>query len=491
MDDAREIRIRQYKELLLVKADAEKTLRAIPGIVAVSVGMKVTQDAVTDIMCLRVYVNEKRAIEQLPADERIPAQINGIPTDVNEMPRSVSGAAGKPHGHKKYRPLRGGIAIRSANARHFYSGTLGCFVKDKNAAEGQPTTIYLLTNYHVLMLNGEEVGHQVAQPDFCCEFCCLRCGEIAKISRGCNWQNDNVDCVIAELSNGQEKNWTNDLPGFGEIRCTPLDAAGNPITPVIPNDTVFKRGVTSGFTEGVVVDVTAPISPKFDSKNGVITKLFLNQILIQRKPHLKAFTSKGDSGSVVLNHLNEVIGLHFADDEGRDENNIITRKATMSYANPIQDVLKVLKIKIPDTGTDGTLPLRFTESEPETRGSDVLDDLLDMIKAQPDGELLIDVFKKHRVEVMNLINTNKEVKVAWHRYHGPAFVAHLAQKAKDEAHPIPETIENVSYKRLLLKMSVVLEKNGSAEMASDVEKYSTKTLLMVGTLIHTLTHTVN
>ncbi len=490
MDDAREIRIRQYNELLQMKADAEKTLRAIPGIVAVSVGMKVTQGSVTDIMCLRVYVNEKRTTEQLPVDEQIPTHINGIPTDVNEMPNNVTGAAGKQHGHKKYRPLRGGIAIRSANSRHFYSGTLGCFVKDSEETE-EPATIYLLTNYHVLMLNGEEAGHQVGQPDFCCEFCCLRCGEIAKITRWGDLFNDNVDCVIAELSNGQENNWTNEIPGLGEIRCTPLNEAGNPVTPVVPNDTVFKRGISSGVTQGVVVDVTAPISPKFDSKDGEITKLFLNQILIQRKPNLKAFSSKGDSGSVVLNHLNEVIGLHFADDEERDDNNVIKHKATMSYANPIQDVLRILKIKIPDTGTDKTLPLRFTEAEPEIRGTDVLDDLLDMIKAQPDGELLIEVFKKHRVEVMNLINTNKEVKVAWHRYHGPEFVAHLAQKAKDDAHTIPETIENVSYKRLLLKMSVVLEKNGSPEMASDIEKYSTKTLLMIGTLVHTLTHTVN
>jgi len=490
MDDAREIRIRQYNELLQIKADAEKRLRTIPGIIAVSVGMKVTQGSVTDTMCLRVYVNQKKAIAQLPADERIPTQIDGIPTDVNEMPNNVTSAAGKQHKYKKYRPLRGGIAIRSANARHFLTGTLGCFVKDSEEAE-EPATIYLLTNYHVLMFNGEEAGHQVGQPDFCCEFCCLRCGEIAKITRWGDLFNDNVDCVIAELSNGQERNWTNEIAGFGEIRCTPLNEAGDPVTPVVPNDTVFKRGISSGVTQGVVVDVTAPISPKFETKDGEITKLFLNQILIQRKPNLKAFSSKGDSGSVVLNHLNEVIGLHFADDEERDENNVVKHKATMSYANPIQDVLRVLKIKIPETGTDGTLPIRFTESEPETRGTDVLDDLIDLIIAQPDGERLIDVFNKHRIEVMNLINTNKEVKVAWHRYHGPAFIAHLAQKAKDDTYTIPETIENVSYKRLLMKMSVVLEKNGSVDMASDIEKYSTKIVLMMGTLIDSLTHAVN
>src|ERR1700745_467967 len=61
----------------------EKKLRAIPGVVHVSVGLKETQGRLLrDQLCIRVYVAKKKSPLELSPAELIPAEIEGIPTDV-------------------------------------------------------------------------------------------------------------------------------------------------------------------------------------------------------------------------------------------------------------------------------------------------------------------------------------------------------------------------------------------------------------------------
>jgi hypothetical protein len=493
MSRSREERHKEYNVLLGMKAEVEEVLLKIPGVIRIAVGAKLTNNNVEyDDMCFRVYVNEKKNIGDIKENEIIPAMIKGIKTDVNEVNRNVS-FSDEDMGH--YRPLSGGARIYSAKGNSM-NGTLGCFATD----DENENNVVLLTCYHILMLGGEEKGHQVGQPDFCCDDCCCRCGEIATLERGA-WDEHNVDCAIAKLSNGNENNWTNEVIEIGPISGIPVNENKEPIDPftqktthsdgskyqpLLPHETVFKRGMNTRRKEGVVIEIDHDITFDYELKDGTkIPKTFTKQILIHPKAINEPFTGKGDSGSVIVNHLNQVVGIFFADNEQRDDQGKVTANATLALANPIQDVLKELKISIPDTGTFLSLPLKSASIENRLASkTNVLDELVTTIERQQGGTILIDTFRKHRREVMNLINTDREVKVAWNRYHGPVFTAHLMEKMKDHAYKMPVELEGVSWQRLLSKMSVVLEKKGSTEMSTDIEKHSTNALLLIAKLVH-------
>lgn len=473
MKRTREERVKEYNRIFMMCGSVKKELLSIPGVVNVTVGLKVVNNLPTEELCFRVYVNRKKSVHEIPPHERIPLTIRDVKTDVNDVPKNVTACG--PADYGKYRPLAGGTRIVSSKS-FAEGGTLGCIAIDNDSEDA-----VLLSNYHILMINGEQPGHQVAQPEFHCDDSPCRCGEIAKLERGA-WDEKNVDAAIARLTGKHQQQWINEVLELGAITSFPLDDHGKPKDPPVAGDTVFKRGMNSGLTEGLIIEVGGPgddIDVGYPTKTGgSVTKTFTGQIKIGPKNSDKPFTRKGDSGAVIVNHLNQVIALHFADNEVRDDNGKVVSDATESYANPIWDVIEALDISIPDTGTLLSMPLNETTVSQDI---DVLEELEKAIELQPEGSLLIASFKQHWKEVKGLINNDREVKVAWHRHKGPSFVAHILEKVKYSDYEVPQSIEGVSCQRLLTKMSVVLEKKGSPQLATDIEKYSSRVFsLMTG-----------
>jgi hypothetical protein len=64
-----------------VKERVEASLLALPGVTGVDVGYKLVAGKKTDLVAIRVYVASK---QDVPAEQQIPAEIEGIPTDVIE-----------------------------------------------------------------------------------------------------------------------------------------------------------------------------------------------------------------------------------------------------------------------------------------------------------------------------------------------------------------------------------------------------------------------
>jgi hypothetical protein len=64
-----------------VKERAEMSLLALPGVTGVDIGPKVVAGKATDRLAIRVYVASKGDV---PSKQQIPAEIEGIPTDVIE-----------------------------------------------------------------------------------------------------------------------------------------------------------------------------------------------------------------------------------------------------------------------------------------------------------------------------------------------------------------------------------------------------------------------
>ena len=75
--------LRQRQNAILAVHDAAKAeLEKIPGVIGVGIGLKEIGGTLTDQICFRVYVEAKKDAAELPAEEIVPAQVQGFPTDV-------------------------------------------------------------------------------------------------------------------------------------------------------------------------------------------------------------------------------------------------------------------------------------------------------------------------------------------------------------------------------------------------------------------------
>lgn len=70
---------------LAVKQAYEQELLSKPNVVGVGVGFRQTGGQATDYVAVVVMVREKIPEAQLSPDQRIPAQIEGVPVDVQEV----------------------------------------------------------------------------------------------------------------------------------------------------------------------------------------------------------------------------------------------------------------------------------------------------------------------------------------------------------------------------------------------------------------------
>lgn len=76
----------EYEEILRVKEEAEATLRSLPGVHAVGIGNKVVDGKITEETAIAAFVIKKKPLSELAGNQVVPAEINGIKTDVVEMP---------------------------------------------------------------------------------------------------------------------------------------------------------------------------------------------------------------------------------------------------------------------------------------------------------------------------------------------------------------------------------------------------------------------
>src|SRR5918994_5701307 len=74
MSDPRELKERVAERLL-----------ALDGVHAVAVGGKTVDGRPTGELAIRIFTVEKRPLEEIPEDQRIPPEIEGVPTDVVEQ----------------------------------------------------------------------------------------------------------------------------------------------------------------------------------------------------------------------------------------------------------------------------------------------------------------------------------------------------------------------------------------------------------------------
>jgi hypothetical protein len=313
-----------------VRATLEKSRgKLLPqaNVVATGVGYKITRRVKTDALSIVCSVTAKVALDRLEPRDRVPPDIDGIPTDVvtTGVIRAFQPRTGR------HRPAPGGVSI---GHRSITAGTLGCLVR----RGGQ---VFVLSNNHVLAnSNDARRGDAILQPgphdggrfpdDHIADLedfvpitfleppseCRFARGLVAVLNAACssirsktryrvvNIQatENHVDAAIARpLEPALVKS---EILEIGTISGLGSGSLGTAIK---------KSGRTTGLTTGEVMQVDVTVNVEYGP--GRLAQ-FSDQLLAG------PMSQGGDSGSAVLDNNNRLVGLLFA---GSENSTIINR----------------------------------------------------------------------------------------------------------------------------------------------------------------------
>ena len=319
---------------------ASSTLR--PNLHALGIGRKIVKGKATSARCVRLYVAKKYAESSLPIDNRLPKEVEGVPTDVIESPpaallgarpgkRQSAGESAPPSAmcsaarRAKVRPLVAGISTA-----HFdlTAGTLGAFCRSLKPGD-DPGWVFVLSNNHVYAdLNRAQVGDELRQPgpadggtNSGCRIAVLHRWTPIRIGGALA---NTVDAAIGKLDDGIE--YRAEVCSIGAI----LGLAR-----AVENMAVCKHGRTTGYTEGLVTDESYDVLIGVDENDSSRVALFENQMRLEKAGAFAFFALRGDSGSLVVKKgTGKAVGLYFAGPPGGE----------YGVANHIQDVLGELHI---------------------------------------------------------------------------------------------------------------------------------------------------
>jgi hypothetical protein len=135
-----------YETIRATKRGAHARLLAIPGVHCVAIGAKVVAGKATADVAIQVFLPRKRPAAELSPAELVPAEIDGIKTDIIEEPMARLLATTFPD-KSEYTDLSGGMQIQAGNSVTG-TGTLGCIA----TPTGTNGPVYAITNHHVVAL---------------------------------------------------------------------------------------------------------------------------------------------------------------------------------------------------------------------------------------------------------------------------------------------------------------------------------------------------
>jgi hypothetical protein len=465
----REALIARQKPLEAVYPEVREELMKIPGVVGVGLGIKETDGKNTDQIAFRVYVEQKKSPGELPPGQHIPKQIRGFLTDVIVVMRVKEPDITERRNLDHYRPITGGIAVGTEKGGSSY-GTLGWFLfYDTPEKSGN----VLLSNYHVLFGHDEAADHKVAQPKYR-KSCCCECDVVGKLIWG--KKDDKVDMAIA---------WVNDDIDIEFILQN--NNAADRITvhgtgTAVVGETVRKIGARSGFTRGVVQDIHAVAvlaSPRTGSEGQAINS-YTDQIQVNPHPDddyeteegVHSFGNHGDSGSMVVNGENNIVGIHFYGTTTDNAGNPLPYRAC--FSNNIGNILDTFL----DNGFDVTV-LQSSEGDDSDsapvaarRGLSVrstgIAEIDDALRNHPERDRIAGDIFFFRSETLDLVAGNRAVTIAWNRHEGPAFIAALQRSARKSDYQVPSEINGTTLQQLLEAMEVALLTHGSKDLRAFV-----------------------
>jgi len=427
------------RKLQALFPQVREELLKIPGVLKVTIGIKEKEKRLTGEVVFRVYVEEKKPLDQIPPEQRVPKTIRGVNTDVLVVRKPVN-----EDDTSKYRPVKGGIQV-NANGSGMV-GTMGCL-----AQLTSDDSFVILSNHHVLYDGSAVDGTEIGQPNYVSSLCCT-CNDIAANVHGIH--HDHLDCAIARLKSGVSHDARIEEIGF-------ITGVGEAVV----GHAVKKRGRTTGLTTGEVSDITF-------GADGVT----ILEIEVKTDDGDTRFSRGGDSGSALLNEDDEIVGLHKAGNNGDD----VAAGDFYSISIGIQEVLDALSADgfeieiLTGVGGDesaslfapGMVPLAMVTPD------QVYWTIEQRLRLSPAGREVWRLVETHQEEILHLVNHERHVTVAWHRKQGPTYMAAMARSVKEPGYRLPLEIEGVSRQSMLMSMLTVLEEYGSPSLKAAIQQVS-------------------
>ena len=263
-------------------------LLKMKGVIGTAVGEKWVDGIPTGQEAILVFVQKKFSdrgvIRKFSSQDLIPADLDGIPTDVIEV-----GHIKKQAGYKnKVRPIKPGYSVGHGKIT---AGTIGGIFRDRN---NDPV---ILSNNHVLANeNKSRIGDPIYQPGPIdsrgAKSSIATLKKFVRIKRSGNTQ----DSAIAKIhSNLIRDGLIDDIYPTINSRLTGFANAK-------VGTQVQKCGRTTGYTTGRVMGLNASFSIKYDFGIARFNKCVV----------LSAMSRGGDSGSIIQDMSEKAIALLFA-----------------------------------------------------------------------------------------------------------------------------------------------------------------------------------
>lgn len=281
-----------------VKDAAEKhrpELLRKPNVRAVGHGFKRKGGKLTGIPCVKVYVDRKLPLSAFTADTVVPAQLEGISTDVEEI-RIVDALA--VYAGKK-RPAPGGYSVGHLKVT---AGSIGLPLVRKDGLD------MLLTNTHIA---APHYAAEVKQGDAIVQPGIYDYGDPAtdRIGALFSWIP-----IEADKDNQVDGALVHTLPGLVDFRIEGSPQVYERIGAPSLGQMVIKTGRTTGLTRGKVTAIDMAVLVRYTD---TLMPLFTGQIEIEPESPHPAYILGGDSGSITLSEDGrEAIGLNFAGSAG-------------------------------------------------------------------------------------------------------------------------------------------------------------------------------
>jgi hypothetical protein len=294
-----------------VQSERQDEILTLPNVVGMGYAYKQTAGEDTGEPALTVFVSQKLPKDLLRKDERIPASLNNLKTDVIETGVIQAGVdlleAGPVVGTREERRQEAEIELLRARIRpveggysvgHYQitAGTYATAVIDATAFPGVPQRYYVLSNNHVLAnSNNARIGDPILQPGPY-DGGTVASDTIARLSRfvPINFAAGTTNYVDAAIAEGAFDILDREIYWVGYAR--------GGVAPAL-NMIVQKTGRTTNYTTGRITAINATVNVNYGG--GQVAR-FVNQILTTN------MSAGGDSGSLLLDMENRAVGLLFA-----------------------------------------------------------------------------------------------------------------------------------------------------------------------------------
>jgi hypothetical protein len=307
--------LREQNRLLALLPEVRWRLRHIPSVTNIGVGAKEVGGEISEDFAFRIYVPSKLPADEVPSHWRIPERIHDIATDVLTVSRTTDLVD-----TRKLRPVRGGISLKNEyvqEGERTLAGTIGCLAKLISSLE-----VVALTCEHVMSAGQATVGVAVGQPKYVVSCCCCTYNAIGSLLKAT--KTAQLDCAVVKL----DDDIANEVETADGLNIVDEIGTLTGVAQAVCFETVTKRGINTGLTTGRVTDIL------FEG----------SQILIDSADPAKPFADLGDSGSVIVNSANHVIGLLWAADSAT------LKKGVANHIGPVMNELQIMIAGSTDTG---------------------------------------------------------------------------------------------------------------------------------------------